>query len=85
MDERKKHRAKVKRNSERFPADFMFQLTKAQKDEVAANCDHLQKHENKLQAHEKGIAVVVQAIKLLMPPPDDKPKEPFGFRRKGKH
>jgi hypothetical protein len=45
----------------------------------------LEQHENKLQAHQKQIAVVVQAIKLLMPPPDVKPKEPFGFRRKGKH
>ena len=31
----------VKRNSERFPSDFMFQLTKPEKDEVVANCDHL--------------------------------------------
>ena len=31
----------VRRNSERFPSDFMFQLTKAEKDEVVANCDHL--------------------------------------------
>jgi hypothetical protein len=33
----------VKRNSGRFPADFMFQLTAAEKAEVVANCDHLQK------------------------------------------
>lgn len=31
----------VKRNLERFPADFMFQLTEAEKAEVVANCDHL--------------------------------------------
>jgi len=31
----------VKRNLERFPADFMFQLTKAEKAKVVANCDHL--------------------------------------------
>ena len=31
----------VKRNSERFPEDFMFQLTKREKAEVVANCDHL--------------------------------------------
>ncbi len=31
----------VKRNRERFPADFMFQLTTAEKVEVVANCDHL--------------------------------------------
>lgn len=31
----------VKRNAERFPADFMFQLSTAEKSEVVANCDHL--------------------------------------------
>jgi len=31
----------VKRNRGRFPEDFMFQLTKQEKDEVVANCDHL--------------------------------------------
>ena len=31
----------VKRNAERFPMDFMFQLTAAEKDEVVTNCDHL--------------------------------------------
>lgn len=33
----------VKRNQERFPADFLFQLTAAEKQEVVANCDHLAK------------------------------------------
>lgn len=32
----------VKRNAKRFPADFMFQLTSEEKDEVVTNCDHLQ-------------------------------------------
>jgi hypothetical protein len=31
----------VKRNSDRFPPDFMFQLTHREKDEVVTNCDHL--------------------------------------------
>lgn len=31
----------VKRNAERFPADFMFQLTAEEKAEVVTNCDHL--------------------------------------------
>ena len=30
----------VKRNQERFPDDFIFQLTAAEKDEVITNCDH---------------------------------------------
>jgi len=33
----------VKRNKERFPEDFMFQLTATEKAEVVANCDHLSK------------------------------------------
>ena len=33
----------VKRNKKRFPPDFMFRLTKKEKDEVVANCDHLRK------------------------------------------
>jgi hypothetical protein len=31
----------VKRNAQRFPQDFMFQLTPAEKQEVVTNCDHL--------------------------------------------
>jgi hypothetical protein len=31
----------VKRNAERFPEDFMFQLSRSERDEVVANCDHL--------------------------------------------
>jgi phage regulator Rha-like protein len=33
----------VKRNRDRFPNDFMFQLTNEEKQEVIANCDHLEK------------------------------------------
>jgi len=33
----------VKRNADRFPGDFMFQLGATEKAEVVANCDHLQK------------------------------------------
>jgi hypothetical protein len=32
----------VKRNLERFPNEFMFQLTKEQKDDLVTNCDHLE-------------------------------------------
>jgi hypothetical protein len=31
----------VKRNADRFPGDFRFQLTEAEKQEVVTNCDHL--------------------------------------------
>lgn len=33
----------VKRNADRFPPDFMFQLTEAEKQQVVTNCDHLRK------------------------------------------
>jgi len=33
----------VKRNSERFPKDFAFQLDRAERDEVVAKCDHLRR------------------------------------------
>ncbi len=33
----------VKRNKERFPSDFMLQLSTDEKQEVVANCDHLSK------------------------------------------
>jgi hypothetical protein len=33
----------VKRNAQRFPQDFMFQLTAIEKQEVVTNCDHLSK------------------------------------------
>ena len=33
----------VKRNRQKFPSDFMFRLTKGEKDEVVTNCDHLQR------------------------------------------
>ncbi len=31
----------VKRNKGRFPEDFMFRSTKAEKNELVTNCDHL--------------------------------------------
>ncbi|MGB8193984.1 MAG: ORF6N domain-containing protein, partial [Chitinophagaceae bacterium] len=33
----------VRRNIERFPEDFMFQLTPKEKEQVVTNCDHLGK------------------------------------------
>ncbi len=32
----------IRRNADRFPPDFMFRLTKKEKQEVVTNCDHLQ-------------------------------------------
>jgi hypothetical protein len=39
----KRFNEQVKRNLERFPLDFMFQLTREEKLEVVANCDHLKR------------------------------------------
>jgi hypothetical protein len=39
--ETKRLNEQVHRNRDRFPTDFMFPLTKSEKEEVAANCDHL--------------------------------------------
>lgn len=39
--ETKRLNEQVRRNSERFPEDFMFRLTAEEKAEVVANCDHL--------------------------------------------
>ena len=39
--ETKRLNEQVKRNSERFPSDFMFQLKNEEKDELVAKCDRL--------------------------------------------
>ena len=133
----------VKRNIDRFPPDFMFQLSEPEKAEVVANCDHLQKlkfspalpyafteHgaimaasvlnspqavqtsvfvvrafvrlrqilasnealatrlerlEEAVGTHDRQIVAIVDALHLLMPPPEEEPKEPFGFRRAKKN
>ena len=52
----------VKRNRHRFPNDFMFQLTDIEKDEVVANCDHLNtlrfSYQNPRAFTEYGIAML---------------------------
>ncbi len=49
--------------------------------ELMAKLDQLEK---KVKTHDRQIVAVVEAIRLLMPPPESRPKEPFGFRRKKK-
>ncbi|SPD73303.1 hypothetical protein PITCH_A180005 [uncultured Desulfobacterium sp.] len=52
----------VKRNEKRFPSDFMFQITKEEKDELVTNCDLFQKlkHSNVLPRvfTEQGVAML---------------------------
>jgi hypothetical protein len=44
--------------------------------EMAAKLKEL---EEKLLIHDRHLISLVEAIRLLMPPPQTKPKEPFGF------
>jgi hypothetical protein len=39
----KRLKEQVRRNIDRFPASFMFELTKEKKNQLVANCDHLKK------------------------------------------
>jgi hypothetical protein len=57
----------VKRNIERFPEDFMFELTKNEKDELVTNCDRLAvlKHSsvNPLAFAEQGVSVLSSVLR----------------------
>ncbi len=50
--------------------------------EITARLDHLEKA---VGTHDKQITAIIAAIRLLMPPSDDSPQEPFGFRRTKKN
>ena len=52
----------VKRNLERFPADFAFFLTEIEKAEVVTYCDHL---------------VLQRIMRILDPPPGPRPEIGF--------
>ncbi|MHC1774561.1 MAG: ORF6N domain-containing protein [Lentimicrobium sp.] len=57
----------IKRNIERFPEDFMFELTKDEKDELVTNCDRLAilKHSsiNPLAFTEQGVAMLSSVLR----------------------
>lgn len=57
----------VKRNSDRFPANFMFTLTKAERDELVTNCDRLDslKHSSTmpLAFTEQGVAMLSSVLR----------------------
>lgn len=65
--ETKKLKQQVKRNAERFPADFMFELTHEEKEQLVANCDRLQnlRHSsiNPLAFTEQGVAMLSSVIR----------------------
>ncbi len=57
----------VKRNIERFPVDFRFQLSEHEKDELVTNCDQLQnlKHSsvNPYVYSEQGVSMLSAVLK----------------------
>jgi hypothetical protein len=54
----------------------------ASQEDLAAKVKRLQKT---VQNHDKQIVAIVDTIQLLMPQPQEPPKEPFGFRRAKKN
>ena len=62
----KRLKEQVRRNIERFPDDFMFELTKSEKDELVANCDRLVslKHSsvNPLAFTEQGVSMLSSVL-----------------------
>jgi hypothetical protein len=62
----KRLKEQVKRNLNRFPQDFMFKLTKKEKDELVANCDRLAtlKHSsiNPLVFTEQGVSMLSSVL-----------------------
>ena len=57
----------VKRNIERFPERFMFQLTDDEKNKVVANCDHLKElrfsYQNPYAFTEQGVSMLSAVLK----------------------
>jgi len=56
----------VKRNIERFPINFMFQLSEQEKSDVVANCDHLKElkfsHQLPYAFTEHGVAMLASVL-----------------------
>lgn len=65
--ETKRLKEQVKRNKSRFPEDFMFELTQAEKDQLVANCDRLKnlRHSsvNPLAFTEQGVAMLSSVLR----------------------
>ena len=65
--ETKRLNEQVKRNSERFPLDFMFQLKNEEKDELVAKCDRLNNmkhsHVNPYVFTEQGVYMLSSVLK----------------------
>ena len=63
----KRLKEQVKRNLQRFPEDFMFELTKSEMNQLVANCDRLQslKHSSILPMvfTEQGVAMLSSVLR----------------------
>jgi hypothetical protein len=71
----------VKRNKDRFPEDFMFRLTKTEKDELVTNCDHLEKLKfspTTPQVFTEHGAIMAANVLILKPDPPPK-KRRIGY------
>ncbi|HVZ37571.1 MAG TPA: ORF6N domain-containing protein [Polyangiaceae bacterium] len=57
----------VKRNSERFPEDFMFRLSASERDQVVAHCEHLARlkysKQTPLVFTEQGVAMLSSVLR----------------------
>lgn len=65
--ETKRLKEQVKRNKDRFPDDFMFELTLEEKERLVANCDRLKnlKHSsiNPMAFTEQGVAMLSSVLR----------------------
>ena len=65
--ETKRLKEQVKRNKDRFPDDFMFELTSEEKEQLVANCDRLKnlKHSsiNPMAFTEQGVAMLSSVLR----------------------
>ncbi len=78
----------VRRNSRRFPPDFMFQLTTLEKREVVTNSDHLARQKfartHPFAVDEQGstraeLKAMVDVLRQLARPAEAPAKRPIGF------
>jgi hypothetical protein len=69
----------VKRNSRRFPSDFMYQLTRQEVRDLRLQNATSKKGGRRYLLHETDIQVIFKAIKKLLEPPPEPPKPRFGL------
>ena len=73
----------VRRNPDRFPRDFMFELSEQEIDRVVSQFvtpdrRKFSELERRVDKHDDEIAAILEAIRQLMTPPE-KPRREIGF------